>query len=181
MGQGVSRTEHQVGVRSGRFSVKLTPALLLPLPACGADLCTLRREGVAVPDAVESIETATHGEGARGAFGSAIAFPAAKTRDDPSGPGEGGGWMGIFLTGGTSFILELERGKEFDLAGFEQVTGIPGYLAIASAHELHDAACRQGGEDREFHQCVSGFQLAGFDVEALAFHHPEQLLDVPAQ
>ena len=37
--------------------------------------------------------------------------------------------MGIFLAGGTSFILELKRGEEFDLAWFEQVAGCLGDLA----------------------------------------------------
>src|SRR5215831_14516000 len=89
-------------------------------PHCGADLCTLLPKGVTMPDTVESGEAAPHGKGAGRAFGGAVAFPAGEARDDPGGPGEGLGGMGIFLAGGPSFILELEGGEEFDLAGFEQ-------------------------------------------------------------
>src|SRR5260370_40426039 len=107
------------------------------------------------------MEAGTDGQGAGRAFGSAIAFPAAEPRDDPGGPGEGRGWMGIFLAGGASFILEPEHGEEFDLAWFEQVTGCLGHPAVAGAYELHDAARRQDREDREVHQGIAGCQTCG--------------------
>src|SRR5215831_8550120 len=170
-----------VGGHERRHSIATTSQPPAPTLPHKPDLCTLLPKGVTMPDTVESGEAAPHGKGAGRAFGGAVAFPAGEARDDPGGPGEGLGGMGIFLAGGPSFILELEGGEEFDLAGFEQFAGGLGHLAVAGADQPHDAARRQGGDDGELHQGVGGFQLAGFDVEALAFHHPEQLLDVPAQ
>jgi hypothetical protein len=134
-----------------------------------------------MPDTVELGETAPHGKGARRAFGLARAFPATETRDDPGGPGEGPWRMGIFLPVGASFISELKGGEEFDLAGFEEVASGLGHLAVAGADQSHDTTRCSGGDDRQLHQGVGSSQLARLDVEALPFHHPEQLFDVPAQ
>jgi len=134
-----------------------------------------------MPDTVEFGETAPHGKCAGRAFRRAGAFPAAEAGDDPGSPGEGPWGMGIFLPGSASFILELKGGEEFDLVGFEEVAGGLRHLAVAGADQSHDATRCSSGDDRELHQSVGSFQLAGFNVEALAFHHPEQLLDVPAQ
>src|SRR5258708_31147072 len=164
-----------------RLQIACGTAPVLPLPARGADLCTFLPEGITMPDTVEFGETAPHGKGAGRAFRRAGAFPAAEAGDDPGSPGEGPWGMGIFLPGSASFILELKGGEEFDLVGVEEVAGGLRHLAVAGADQSHDATRCSSGDDRELHQSVGSFQLAGFNVYALAFHHPDQLLDRPAQ
>ncbi len=73
------RAAQRIGCRNDkphrRPAYAVTAPRTPPLPLV-ADLCTLLCEGVAMPDTVECVEAATHGQGAGRAFGSAIAFPA---------------------------------------------------------------------------------------------------------
>ncbi len=87
---------------------------------------------------------------------------------------------GDFLPLGAAFIVELKGSDEFDLAGFEEAASGLRHLAVTRANPSQDATRCSGGDDRKLHQRAGG-HLIRLDVEALAFHHPEQLRDVPAQ
>src|SRR5260370_40020712 len=88
-----------------------------------------------MPDTVEFGETAPHGKGAGRAFRRAGALPAAEAGADPGSAGEGPWGMGIFLPGSASFILELKRGEEIALFGFEEVSSGLRHFAVASARQ----------------------------------------------
>jgi len=88
--------------------------------------------------------------------------------------------MRVLLLCGSSFESGLLEAEGVDLVGREDLFGGDWGGAVAGVDELHDAGCGKRGEEGEFDQAVSGLDLTGLDIEALALERPEQLLDVPA-
>jgi hypothetical protein len=88
--------------------------------------------------------------------------------------------MRVLLLGGTPFEGGVLEAESFDLVGGEDLPGGDCDGAVASVDELHDAGGSEGGQEGEFAQAVSGLDLTGLDIEALALEYPEQLLDAPA-
>jgi len=76
--------------------------------------------------------------------------------------------MRVLLLCGSSFESGLLEAEGVDLVGREDLFGGDWGGAVAGVDELHDAGCGKRGEEGEFDQAVSGLDLTGLDIEALA-------------
>ena len=73
-----------------------------------------------------------------------------------------------------------EPGEDLDLHGCEGEAGRLGVLAVAGLDELQGDGGGLGGDGGEFEQAIGGLEPAVFDLETLALHETEELLDRPA-
>ncbi len=110
-----------------------------------------------------------------------ITAPAAELGDHPGGPGESSVAMRIFLQDGPALQGFVDGVDRRDLFGGEGKACRLGIAAIAGLDELNNDGRRFGGNGDQLVKPISGSQLAVLDLQTLALHRPEKLLDEPTQ
>lgn len=88
--------------------------------------------------------------------------------------------MRVFLKLGLALQVFIDCLDHFDFIGRESKVCWKHILTIAGLNELNDDGCGFGGDGHQLHQPIGGFKLAVLDLQALAFHRAEELLDDPA-
>src|SRR6266849_5178183 len=134
------------------------------------------------PSASKSLETCQAIVDCNGSwrFMGSVSAPPAELGDDPCGPGQGFFAMRIFLKLGLALQVFIDRLEHFDFITRESKACWKHILTIAGLNELNDDGCGFGRDGHQLHQPIGGFKLAVLDLQALAFHRAEELLDDPA-
>src|SRR5215472_5992593 len=155
----------------------LTPALS-PL---GLGWAHIFSEHVAVDDAVEAIESVSHGDRSV-RFVAAVTGPAAQACDAPACPGQAVGRMRVLLLDGAPLQLGLQCTQDVNLLGAEHAAcGWTLAAGGARQRKLHGDGSGDERNDDELFENLAILDDALLDSQSLPFESPEQLFDIPAQ
>src|SRR5258708_5378154 len=128
-------------------------------------------------DCIELLEAASNGDWP---WRLAIAVPTAEARDDPGGPCEAAGGMGVLLAQSFAFEGGAKGGEGLDRRRCEGGGGGQAIAAITLLDELDGDGCGFDGGGGELEEAIGAGDLAFLQVEAVGFHDAVNLLDGPA-
>src|SRR5215472_15877903 len=156
-------------------------ALLSQPPPARLGWAHIFSEHVAVDDAVEAIESVSHGDRSV-RFVAAVTGPAAQACDAPACPGQAVGRMRVLLLDGAPLQLGLQCTQDVNLLGAEHAAcGWTLAAGGARQRKLHGDGSGDERNDDELFENLAILDDALLDSQSLPFESPEQLFDIPAQ